>query len=196
MLFCKKGKIEYFYTIIDEISGEKYTKLIDFLCSKCNTFSFSIPNFSKTVVTEENADMLSEYEIGYIEEDKEGKEDYRKYRTHIQKYLDSISKYVIKNYYTTEYCRSISAYEKEIYTIELNEVTREFFKNTKSLFEWTYPDFPEDLAFYIDGELYMGSVAHENICDFYMDFKEVKKFLKNTGIDYHKSYYVKQKNVK
>jgi hypothetical protein len=38
--------------------------------------------------------------------------------------------------------------------------------------------FPEDLSFYIDGELYMRSIAHERICEFYSESKELKRFLK------------------
>ena len=61
---------------------------------------------------------------------------------------------------------------------------KSFFENVKDLYGWLYPEFPEDISFYIDGELYMRSIAHERICEFYSESKELKRFLKNNGLQF------------
>ena len=113
--------------ITSEIQDNAYDELMNWLESKCDSFSFCLPHFGKVVVTESNADIYPEYEIGYVEEDEERK-----------KIMNSIG----------EECKNI----------------------------WKI--FPEDLSFYIDGELYMRSIAHERICEFYSESKELKRFLK------------------
>ena len=119
--------------ITSEIQDNTYDELMNWLESKCDSFSFCLPHFGKVVVTESNADIYPEYEIGYVEEDEESKKDYEQYRRRVQKYLENIS---------------------------------------------------EDLSFYIDGELYMRSIAHERICEFYSESKELKRFLKNNGLQF------------
>ena len=101
-----------------------------------------------------------------------------------EKYLENISEYIIENYVDIEYCETISGYEKEIFIIKFNNITKKFFENVKDLYGWLYPEFPEDLSFYIDGELYMRSIAHERICEFYSESKELKRFLKNNGLQF------------
>lgn len=150
--------------ITSEIQDNAYDELMNWLESKCDSFSFCLPHFGKVVVTESNADIYPEYEIGYVEEDEESKKDYEQYRRIVQKYLENISEYIIENYVDIEYCETISGYEKEIFIIKFNNITKKFFENVKDLYGWLYPEFPEDLSFYIDGELYMRSIAHEKYC--------------------------------
>ena len=170
--------IGFEYSQLSEIQDNAYDELMNWLESKCDSFSFCLPHFGKVVVTESNADIYPEYEIGYVEEDEESKKDYEQYRRRVQKYLENISEYIIENYVDIEYCETISGYEKEIFIIKFNNITKKFFENVKDLYGWLYPEFPEDLSFYIDGELYMRSIAHERICEFYSESKELKRFLK------------------
>ena len=55
------------------IQDNAYDELMNWLESKCDSFSFCLPHFGKVVVTESNADIYTEYEIGYVEEDEESK---------------------------------------------------------------------------------------------------------------------------
>ena len=66
--------------ITSEIQDNAYDELMNWLESKCDSFSFCLPHFGKVVVTESNADIYPEYEIGYVEEDEESKKDYEQYR--------------------------------------------------------------------------------------------------------------------
>ena len=84
--------------ITSEIQDNAYDELMNWLESKCDSFSFCLPHFGKVVVTESNADIYPEYEIGYVEEDEESKKDYEQYRRRVQKYLENISEYIIENY--------------------------------------------------------------------------------------------------
>ena len=132
--------------ITSEIQDNAYDELMNWLESKCDSFSFCLPHFGKVVVTESNADIYPEYEIGYVEEDEESKKDYEQYRRRVQKYLENISEYIIENYVDIEYCETISGYEKEIFIIKFNNITKKFFENVKDLYCWLYPEFPEDLT--------------------------------------------------
>ncbi|MFR5919213.1 hypothetical protein [Eubacterium ventriosum] len=113
--------------ITSEIQDNAYDELMNWLESKCDSFSFCLPHFGKVVVTESNADIYPEYEIGYVEEDEESKKDYEQYRRRVQKYLENISEYIIENYVDIEYCETISGYEKEIFIIKFNNITKKFF---------------------------------------------------------------------
>lgn len=175
--------------VTSEVRDDVYDELINWLVSKCDSFSFCLPHFGKVVVTESNAEIYPEYEIGYVEEDEESKKDYELYRRKVQEYLKSISEYIIENYVDTEYCESISGYEKEIFIIKFSNVTKKFLENVRDLYGWSYPDFPEDLSFYIDGKLYMRSIGHERICELYSESKELKKFLKNNDLQFYKVKY-------
>lgn len=132
--------------ITSEIQDNAYDELMNWLESKCDSFSFCLPHFGKVVVTESNADIYPEYEIGYVEEDEESKKDYEQYRRRVQKYLENISEYIIENYVDIEYCETISGYEKEIFIIKFNNITKKFFENVKDLYGWLYPEFPEHLT--------------------------------------------------
>lgn len=138
--------IGFEYSQLSEIQDNAYDELMNWLESKCDSFSFCLPHFGKVVVTESNADIYPEYEIGYVEEDEESKKDYEQYRRRVQKYLENISEYIIENYVDIEYCETISGYEKEIFIIKLNNITKKFFENVKDLYGWLYPEFPEHLT--------------------------------------------------
>ena len=113
--------------ITSEIQDNAYDELMNWLESKCDSFSFCLPHFGKVVVTESNADIYPEYEIGYVEEDEESKKIMNSIGEE-QKYLENISEYIIENYVDIEYCETISGYEKEIFIIKLNNITKSFLK--------------------------------------------------------------------
>ena len=77
---------------------------------------------------------------------EESKKDYEQYRRRVQKYLENISEYIIENYVDIEYCETISGYEKEIFIIKFNNITKKFFENVKDLYGWLYLEFPEHLT--------------------------------------------------
>lgn len=86
------NKYHKYVCITSEIQDNAYDELMNWLESKCDSFSFCLPHFGKVVVTESNADIYPEYEIGYVEEDEESKKDYEQYRRRVQKYLENISR--------------------------------------------------------------------------------------------------------
>ena len=172
--------------VTSEIRDDVYDELINWLQKNCDSFSFCLPHFGKVVVTESNAEAYPEYEIGYVEEDDESKKNFEQYRSKVRGYLENIAEYIIADYTDTKYCETISGYEKEIFMIEFNNITKMFFKNVRNLHGWIYPEFPEDLSFYNNGELYMRSISHEKICEFYSESKELKRFLKSNSLQFYK----------
>ena len=49
-------------------------------------------------------------------------------------------------------------------TYTLNQKSAKVLRIAKRLYQWEAPDFPEDLAFYIEkGQIWLGSVAHEHM---------------------------------
>jgi len=72
-------------------------------------------------------------------------------------------------------------------SISDEEVIREYFddftmENLKESDIWgNVKDLPEDICFFIEDKLFLGTVSHENICDVYVPSEEIKKQLLKLG---------------
>ena len=60
---------------------------------------------------------------------------------------------------------------------------RDFVSRADSLFDWNYPDKPEDLSFLTHGHCYMGMNAHEEYA-FIDDNKETRSILYHEQVEY------------
>lgn len=58
----------------------------------------------------------------------------------------------------------------------------EFLKVVETLYEWDYPRYPMDLAFYRDGYAWFASSAHEGLNWLYTDDTTIVKQLSDCGI--------------
>jgi hypothetical protein len=86
-------------------------------------------------------------------------------------------------------------YAHNLCTYELSQETATALKMVEGLYDWLAPDFPEDLAFYVEkGEVWLTSVAHE--CMGWMTSASIKanelerilSFLHQSGVISEKYY--------
>ena len=98
---------------------------------------------------------------------------------------DERVKLIIQKYYDNLFFRE-GIVDKPL-SISDEEVIREYFddftmENLKESDIWgNVKDLPEDICFFIEDKLFLGTVSHENICDVYVPSEEIKKQLLKLG---------------
>ncbi len=175
--------------IMHSISDNKYTELVEWLCQKCDMFTFMIPNYGKRV--EEANKAVEHFLKEYSEEEKkkffeEEKQRYVEYCSKVDEIITPIKKHIHKRYYDTSYCGCDIYYEIEIVEVHLNNDTKNFLIKYSNLCMWTYPNMPEDVCFYSKGKCFMRTVAHEGILSI-NNSSETKMFLRKHAIPFRKN---------
>lgn len=172
----------YQITIVNDIRGNAYNELIEYLIRKCDSFLFHLPNMGKLLINERNAEFFPEYSVGYTEE--KDQEKHRRYIKKVEPLLDIISNDITERWKDTGYLDQTSNIEMEIFQILISEQTCMFFANTESILSWKYPDLPEDPCFMCDEVCIFQCIAHEGLCFFYSTDPWIFDFLKKYNIDF------------
>ena len=170
--------------IICEISNKKHKGLIEWLFTKCDMFTFAVPDFSKPTDLLRNESCSDEAICCFGECSEEEKQDIIDYNNKVAEKIAPIKKCVLKNYFDAFYCGFCNGYEKEIFIVEFNNDTKDFLIQTDNLCLWTYPDMPEDVCFFGNGKCFMRTVAHEKLMLIYDDGKDTRRSLRNMGIKF------------
>ena len=71
------------------------------------------------------------------------------------------------------------------YKFELNSKTIKILNEVHNIYDFIYPKNLEDLWIYRNGEVWLDSVAHEEICCIYPANNEEYELLKSFGIKFH-----------
>lgn len=123
--------------MIDEhIKGKRYKSLIDLLQKQCNRFAF---------VVDERFTLRDES------------------IARIKHLTDSLEHHLIeirkqKGWETTSLADGVA----DVYYVKFNNVTSDFLKETSdALFDWLYPELPEDLMFYQNDTCLLAVCSHE-----------------------------------
>ncbi|RQW19089.1 hypothetical protein EH196_19305 [Bacillus sp. C1-1] len=59
-------------------------------------------------------------------------------------------------------------HKAEVYYFKANEYFRDMIMNlSDSLYEWESPNLPEDLSFFVNGQVWMATSSHEKECYIY-----------------------------
>ena len=172
--------------ILGNVKGKQYDVLIDYMLKECDVFTFCLPNFGKQVVISQKIQDIKKSSDIIIDcvEYLDGGSEFAKYKKKVLPRMNKIYDHKLKVYYSVKYGSSLYGSEREIYIIRIDSsLDRTFFKN-KGLFDWRFPKFPEDLCFYKSGKCFMETVAHEQLCFFYSDDKEIQIFLDSIGVGY------------
>lgn len=169
--------------IKNKIDEWTYSKLIDFLLIRCDLISYRLPNYNKFTVTEEALKYYPECKLGVIYRDINNN-DFEVYKKNIQFTLDAFEKYCIKEYEDFKYHNSIQGYDSEVKLIKLSDKLIGPLKAIGGLYDWQYPNMPEDLCFFSKGKCFLKSVAHEKLCFIYTDDKFDMKILKKIGLKF------------
>lgn len=145
--------------ITDDISGAKYSELIDHAFRRCDSFALNIPIFGRDE----------------RENERRVKDIVRQMRTYIT------DRFVSKKYFSIK-----SSYKREIYVFSTSDGVRDMVKSTGGMYKWVYPELPEDLSFFDSGSgrCWLETVAHENECRIYSNSKADIRFLEECSISY------------
>jgi hypothetical protein len=136
-------------TITTDIKGRKYEALIEYAYVRCDAFSFRLPHLS----------------------------GYDGYKERVMPVLEKLRPYVIKQYTGTEYFWSTGV-EADIYVVSLAEELKDTLLSHSRLFDWQYPEAPEDLCFISKGKCWLSCIAHEDLCFIYTDCAVEKEIIK------------------
>lgn len=172
-------------TIVGNISGMAYEKLIDRLIQQSDSFLFHLPNMGKLLVNERNIDLFPEYSLGYIEETDH--DDYAEYVRNMQPFLNTIRSDIIEHHNDTGYLDQISSIEMDVFNVMVSKKTKAFFSNSDNILSWKYPKLPEDPCFISNGVCIFQCIVHEGMC--YLNYKDpfILGLLKENNIDYFRS---------
>lgn len=69
-------------------------------------------------------------------------------------------------------------------TYRLSEEVKEYVLSADDIFSWIYPNRPEDISFFSNGECWLSTTAHEELCDIFDHESEMKFLLDSLGIEY------------
>lgn len=172
------------YQIISSINGNTYQELVQLLIEQSDSFLFYLPNMGKTLVNERNADLMSQYSIGYSHE--EDQDLHAAYIKRMQWYIDLIRDDIIKSYADTGYLNQVSNLEIEVHHVAISEKTKDFFAQTNDFSKWKYPALPENPCFMLNGKCVFQCIAHENLCFLYINDGRIKKLLKKNKVEFLK----------
>lgn len=68
----------------------------------------------------------------------------------------------------------------------LSPEVREYILSANDLFDWMYPERPEDIAFFSNGECWLSTTAHEKYCDIFGHEREAALLLAGLGVAYER----------
>ena len=70
----------------------------------------------------------------------------------------------------------------------INPSIKDVLLSVDSIFSWIYPEKPEDIAFYKNGNCWLYTVAHEMILVITDHEEEISRMFDNNAIDYERLY--------
>lgn len=71
-----------------------------------------------------------------------------------------------------------------IYFFKFSDELKNYLLSNCDLYKWLNPEYPEDIAFFKDGICWLYSVAHERLCDIYVDNEKEYNYLKKIGLEF------------
>lgn len=126
------------YNVVSEPCGDQYIHLIDFAIANSDAFMLVYP-FRHNHTSNDGMEFMS-----------------------IQLQTHRLLSRESNSWTVTSSTDSQIKNRIEIYAAE--DSTREFLLQPGRLYAWKPPEFPMDLAFFINGKCWMASCAHEEFC--------------------------------
>lgn len=156
--------------IDNEIKDDVYMKLMDYIFDKPRVFNSQIEeeNYKRAFTS-------NKIKIFY----------YNQIKTKwLQDNKDSMIYNQKKYYYTDD---DGIDYYSDIYYFQLTSKLRQEIISKKSIYNWQYPNsLLEDICFFkSNGDCWLKSIAHENLCWINCESKEEYEYLKSIGIKFH-----------
>lgn len=171
--------------IKNDIKDKIYYGLMFYAFMRCDVVTFHLPNFNKRVINEKNKDVLFENLDFGVKEKKRDNHDYSDYLDNIEELLADFKKNILYEYKDVEYVGSIYGHECDIKVISLSsQIVFNNLMGSGRLYDWKYPELPEDLCLFSKGKCWLQSIAHEELCFIYTDDPLEMKILKKIGLKF------------
>ncbi len=173
-----------------KIDGWLYVKLINYLLIRCDVLTFKLPNFNHLTLSDEAKKYFPQYKLKGDFQEINNKEFFE-YKENISNTLEQFEPFYLKEYIDFKYFDTIQGYDAEIKIVKIDESLDFILTAISGLYDWVYPEKPEDLCFFSKGKCFLKSIAHEKTCFIYTDDEWEKKMLRKLGlkfIDYNELY--------
>ncbi len=172
--------------IYADIKGEKFVDLMQYLYKKCDTISFFLTDYKLHWTAPydnndpDNKDSLYDYEKSIVQKFPVIAENIlQRYRDFVYPDHDNDEGY----YYAPSRINPYKTFVKVIYKVRFSKsILENFLLKNSNLYDFKYPNLPENLYFYKDDQLIFVSVAHEKLCFFYNQEDNIKKELLQLGL--------------
>jgi len=77
----------------------------------------------------------------------------------------------------------------EIMFYKFTDEVKEYLLSNSDMNSWLNPKYPEDMTFLTNGNNYMWSITHEEMCDICCESEEEYEYLKSIGIEFVSDHY-------
>lgn len=156
------------FLINDTIKGDTYKNLIEYSFKKCNVVMFVTKKWG-----------LDELDVNKLNDTMNNLEvNFRK----------SLITKINRPFWVFTECFNCKYSEDEfnnlfnVYFYKFSDELKDYLLSNRDLYKWLNPKYPEDIAFFKDGICWLYSVAHEEICDIYVDNEDEYSYLKKIGL--------------
>lgn len=168
------------FYVKNDLSTKQYRNFIQYAVNHSDSFSFFIPH----------KEIISPEELLFNEEELQNNEDciypkkidYLDYYSYVRSFIEIIQTNILSHSHGFSYLGYKYGYLCEVFVCSIagDNVTH-FFDKMDRLFEWHYPDAPEDPCFFRAQHCWARLVAHEN--RLFLDIPpEETKTLKKIGL--------------
>lgn len=173
------------FFIRENICGITYYKLIDILYSICDTITFEIPMYYKTVVTEKNKMLIPGEDIGYTRYNYDHFGDYLNCLENTNTIFKSCEDSILYSYDDVEYSGEINVYQRKIYVLKFTKKVKELLKRTDSILDWSFPKNPSNISFYNNGSCVLSFIEKFGFFKIYIYSHEklIEEFMIKEKID-------------
>lgn len=159
---------------------DSYEKLIEYAYQKCNVIMFVARedglNYEDIKKLNKNMSLIQEkFSNSFIKELQRPLWVFHKSQKSL---LNKMSDIEFNNQF-------------HIYFYKFTNEIKAFLLSNPNLFKWLNPEYPEDISFFKNNCCWLYSIAHEEICDIYVENEKEFKELKKIGIEFYEKEYRK-----
>lgn len=182
----------------EELTEESYNKLIDYALSKSDAFMVAVYRHSENIESVYSLPDRSMFESDelykrMVKRCKEAKKEaYIKkdiFDRYTEPVLNNLKAYLIKKRdFPTEWpgikVIFTNGTRVDIYVYRVCNEVKPFLLQTKGLFKWKYPYFPDDLSFFKNGYCWFYTVAHEEYGFIFVESHDEINCLEEMGLNF------------
>ena len=121
------------------------------------------------------------------------RESYRKmdesFKKNTEPFLRKLEKFLLKKRSNPIWPSNETKYGSNVKEININvykvcDEVKQYLMEPQGLFNWKYPNYPDDLCFFKDGYCWFNIVAHENVAFIHLKSEDEIKEIKRMGFKF------------